>query len=81
MTDRVTDRVTDVAVTGDDITFGPSGIRGQALSRTGDLVDDFVFDSAPSVINVRNARSPAATASLAIGDHIASMAVDQFGLA
>jgi L-2-hydroxyglutarate oxidase LhgO len=69
------------AVGGDDITFGPSGIRGQALSRSGDLVDDFVFDSAPSVIHVRNAPSPAATASLAIGDHVASMAVDQFGLA
>jgi L-2-hydroxyglutarate oxidase LhgO len=69
------------AVTGDDITFGPSGIRGQALSRAGDLVDDFVFDSAPSVIHVRNAPSPAATASLAIGDHVAAMAVDQFGLA
>ena len=69
------------AVTGDDITFGPSGVRGQALSPAGDLVDDFVFDSAPSVIHVRNAPSPAATASLAIGDHIASMAVDQFGLA
>ena len=58
-------------VTGDDITFGPSGIRGQALSRAGDLVDDFVFDSAPSVIHVRNAPSPAATASLAIGAWIA----------
>ena len=66
---------------GGDITFGPSGIRAQALSRAGDLVDDFVFDSAPSVIHVLNAPSPAATASLAIGDHIASMAVDQFGLA
>ena len=69
------------AVRGDDIVFGPSGIRGQALSPAGDLVDDFVFDSSPSVIHVRNAPSPAATASLAIGDHIASMAVDQFGLA
>jgi (S)-2-hydroxyglutarate dehydrogenase len=69
------------AVTADDIVFGPSGIRGQALSPAGDLVDDFVFDSSPSVIHVRNAPSPAATASLAIGDHIASMAVDQFGLA
>ncbi len=69
------------AVTANDIVFGPSGIRGQALSPAGDLVDDFVFDSSPSVIHVRNAPSPAATASLAIGDHIASMAVDQFGLA
>jgi L-2-hydroxyglutarate oxidase len=69
------------AVTSNDIVFGPSGIRGQALSPAGDLVDDFVFDASPSVIHVRNAPSPAATASLAIGDHIASMAVDQFGLA
>jgi L-2-hydroxyglutarate oxidase LhgO len=68
-------------VTATDIVFGPSGIRGQALSPRGDLVDDFVFDSSPSVIHVRNAPSPAATASLAIGDHIAAMAVDQFGLA
>ncbi len=35
-------------VTATDIVFGPSGIRGQALSPKGDLVDDFVFDSSPS---------------------------------
>jgi hypothetical protein len=39
------------------------------------------FAGTPSVILVRNAQAPAATASVAIGDHIASMAVDQFGLA
>jgi 2-hydroxyglutarate dehydrogenase len=59
------------AVTGDDVEDGPAGIRAQAVSRDGKLVDDFVFAAAPGVLHVRNAPSPAATSSLAIGKVIA----------
>ncbi len=45
----------------------PSGIRAQAVTADGGLVDDFLIDEAAGVINVNNAPSPAATASLNIG--------------
>ncbi len=57
-----------------DVTFGPSGIRAQCLSRSGALVDDFLIEEGDGVIHVLNAPSPAATASLVIGKHIASRA-------
>jgi (S)-2-hydroxyglutarate dehydrogenase len=56
---------------GDQIVFGPSGVRAQALSRDGTMVDDFDFAGSSRVLHVRNAPSPAATASLAIGRVIA----------
>ena len=43
-----------------------AGIRAQALGRDGALVDDFVLATDGAVTQVRNAPSPAATASLAI---------------
>ena len=49
----------------------PSGVRAQALARSGDLVDDFLFLRQGRVLNVCNAPSPAATASLNIGKQIA----------
>jgi L-2-hydroxyglutarate oxidase LhgO len=45
----------------------PSGVRAQALSRHGEIVDDFVIQAADRIINVGNAPSPAATAALNIG--------------
>ena len=60
-------------VTEDDVVFGPTGIRAQALSRDGRLVDDFVLERGERVLHVLNAPSPAATSSLAIGREIASM--------
>jgi (S)-2-hydroxyglutarate dehydrogenase len=54
-----------------DLLPGPSGVRAQALASDGKLVDDFVVDTAAGVLHVRNAPSPAATASLAIGAMIA----------
>ncbi len=60
-----------------DITFGPSGIRAQCLSRSGALVDDFLIEEGDGVIHVLNAPSPAATASLVIGQHIADRAGKQ----
>ncbi len=58
----------------EDILPGPSGVRAQALSRSGALVDDFVFSQEEGVLHVRNAPSPAATSCLAIARRI----VDQF---
>jgi (S)-2-hydroxyglutarate dehydrogenase len=65
---------------GDQLVFGPSGVRAQALRRDGSLVDDFDLAGSDRVIHVRNAPSPAATASLAIGRTLAARAIDQFGL-
>jgi len=59
----------------DQVTFGPSGVRAQALARNGRLVDDFAFSGGPRVLHVRNAPSPAATSSLAIGSVLADEAL------
>jgi 2-hydroxyglutarate dehydrogenase len=59
------------AVTAADVEEGPAGIRAQAVARDGKLLDDFAFASAPGVLHVRNAPSPAATSSLAIAKVIA----------
>jgi L-2-hydroxyglutarate oxidase len=55
----------------DDVRPGHFGIRAQALGRDGRLIDDFVFHQTGRVLHVRNAPSPAATASLAIAREIA----------
>ena len=47
-----------------------SGIRAQAVSSNGDMVDDFVIIDSKTVVNVCNAPSPAATAALRIGQVI-----------
>jgi L-2-hydroxyglutarate oxidase LhgO len=54
-----------------DLLVGPSGVRAQALAEDGSLVDDFVVNRVGGVLHVRNAPSPAATSSLAIGRMIA----------
>ncbi len=53
---------------------GGAGIRAQAVSRDGLLVDDFVIEEAGSTVHVLNAPSPGATASLAIGSYVAAIA-------
>ena len=53
-----------------DLRPGPSGVRAQAVTRDGTLVDDFWFERRGPVMLVRNAPSPAATASLAIAREI-----------
>ena len=63
-----------------DLLPGPSGIRAQSLLRNGRLVEDFSVGGRGRVLHVRNAPSPAATASLAIGRHIAGLAIDRFEL-
>ncbi|MGH3172137.1 MAG: FAD-dependent oxidoreductase, partial [Trebonia sp.] len=63
-------------VTPADVMPAPAGVRAQAVDRDGSLVDDFRITRAGDVTTVRNAPSPAATASLAIAGHI----VDQLDL-
>jgi L-2-hydroxyglutarate oxidase len=48
----------------------PCGVRAQALDRSGRLVDDFLIRENGPVLHVINAPSPAATASLAIAEHL-----------
>lgn len=50
----------------------PSGVRAQAVSNDGQLIEDFVFVRTPRSVNVCNAPSPAATSSIPIGRHILS---------
>jgi L-2-hydroxyglutarate oxidase len=63
-----------------DLVPGGTGVRAQALDRSGALVDDFSIIAQEGMIHVLNAPSPAATASIAIGRHIAEMAAKQFDL-
>jgi L-2-hydroxyglutarate oxidase len=53
-----------------DLSSAPAGIRAQAVSPGGALVDDFLIENNDRIINVCNAPSPAATASLNIGSTI-----------
>jgi L-2-hydroxyglutarate oxidase LhgO len=55
-------------------------VRAQALGRDGRLLDDFAFSRTARALHVRNAPSPAATASLAIARHICEEAGRTFGL-
>jgi L-2-hydroxyglutarate oxidase len=63
----------------EDLHPGTSGVRAQALGPMGALVDDFQIEARGNSIHVLNAPSPAATASLAIGDHINRIATERFG--
>ena len=56
---------------GADFVRGPAGVRAQALGRDGSLVDDFALSTTGRCVHVRNAPSPAATASLAIARLVA----------
>lgn len=57
-------------ITAKDLESAPAGIRAQAVSPDGGMVDDFLIQEADRVVNVCNAPSPAATASLQIGETI-----------
>jgi (S)-2-hydroxyglutarate dehydrogenase len=63
-----------------DLEPGFAGVRAQALARDGRLLDDFAFSATERALHVRNAPSPAATASLAIARHLADRAERAFGL-
>ena len=64
----------------EDIRPGGAGVRAQAVTAEGALVDDFRIVQTADAVHVLNAPSPAATASLAIGRHIATIAAQTFGL-
>jgi len=68
-------------VQADQLVFGPSGVRAQALERDGTLVDDFVLGGSGRILHVRNAPSPAATSSLAIGAMLATTALERLDAA
>lgn len=68
------------ALRAEHLVFGPSGVRAQAVSASGALVDDFSIVESATAIHVRNAPSPGATASLAIGAHLADLATRRFAL-
>jgi L-2-hydroxyglutarate oxidase len=57
-----------------DLVADGSGVRAQAVRPDGSMVDDFQFVQADRMLHVWNVPSPAATASLPIGRHIAEMA-------
>jgi L-2-hydroxyglutarate oxidase len=59
----------------DDLEPSPAGVRAQAVSPAGELLDDFVWSETARVVSVLNAPSPAATASLEIGRRIADQAL------
>lgn len=64
----------------DDIVSARCGIRAMALAPEGEMLDDFKIEKHGNAMHVINSPSPAATASLAYGNEIASMAVDYFNL-
>jgi L-2-hydroxyglutarate oxidase LhgO len=64
----------------DDIIPANSGVRAQAVAPNGLLVDDFIIERKANAIHILNAPSPAATASLAIGDYLNQLATKSFSL-
>ncbi len=67
-------------ITGADLKPAGCGVRAQAIEPDGSLVDDFRIIESEQFIHVLNAPSPAATASIAIGQHIAELASKRFGI-
>ncbi len=64
----------------DDVIPGGAGIRAQAMDRRGHLLDDFSIIESSRAIHVLNAPSPAATASIVIGETIAAKAMSAFAI-
>ncbi|MDG1841304.1 MAG: L-2-hydroxyglutarate oxidase [Crocinitomicaceae bacterium] len=68
------------SLTMEDIKPGRAGVRALLLSTDGDTRDDFKIEVKNNSIHVLNAPSPAATASLSIGEHVSKIAEEQFNL-
>jgi len=66
------------SITADDLEPAPSGVRAQAVTRLGQMVDDFLITETENVVNVCNAASPAATASLNVGKLVAETLAKRF---
>ena len=58
------------SLTKQDLQPYPAGVRAQAVSPDGKLIDDFLFVTTARSIHVCNAPSPAATSAIPIGTHI-----------
>ncbi|WP_104741981.1 L-2-hydroxyglutarate oxidase [Helicobacter ailurogastricus] len=54
----------------EDLSPHPAGVRAQAVSESGELIEDFLFCNSARSVNVCNAPSPAATSAIPIGQHI-----------
>jgi L-2-hydroxyglutarate oxidase len=65
-------------VRSEDVVPGGAGVRAQAVTPAGALIDDFKIMETDASIHVLNAPSPAATASLAIGGYVADLALSRF---
>ena len=63
-----------------DLAAGGAGVRAQAVSKDGALLDDFSILQGRKAIHVLNAPSPGATSSLAIGEYIVGLADQAFQL-
>jgi len=63
----------------EDLDHGGAGVRAQAMSPDGELLQDFCLVRRPRALHVLNAPSPGATASLAIGGEITRMVAEDFG--
>ncbi len=66
-------------VQGEDLVPGGSGVRAQAIHRSGALVDDFQFSQSDRMLHLYNVPSPAATASIAVGRAVVEMAAKAWG--
>jgi L-2-hydroxyglutarate oxidase len=66
-------------VRAEDLEPGGSGVRAQAIHRSGALVDDFQFSQSERMLHLYNVPSPAATASIAVGRAVVEMAAKGWG--
>jgi L-2-hydroxyglutarate oxidase len=66
------------AITLQDLEPAPAGVRAQAVTPQGDLVDDFLVTETEHVVNVLNAASPAATAALNVGRYVVARLARRF---
>ncbi len=65
------------AIRAEHLVAAPAGVRAQALSPDGTLVDDFLVQPNARIVNVGNAPSPAATASLNVGSLVVDRLVER----
>lgn len=65
-------------ICGEHLEAAPAGVRAQAITPQGTLVDDFAFAETPRIVHVINAPSPAATAALSIGGVIAGKVAERW---
>jgi L-2-hydroxyglutarate oxidase len=63
-----------------DLQPYPAGVRAQAVSKSGNLIHDFLFVKTRRTIHVCNAPSPAATSAIPIGNYIVEKAASLFSL-